>query len=180
MHASPRLRRSIYLWLLLVALALLTACNGAETSPAAPTATPTLPPSSLLCVWQTSPRQLAQVLEVIDGDTIRVEVAGEEYKVRYIGVDTPEREQPFYAEASQVNAELVEGQTVLLVQDISETDQYGRLLRYVFVGDTFVNYELVSRGYAAAATFPPDVACEAMFRQAEADARQAQRGLWAP
>jgi micrococcal nuclease len=68
----------------------------------------------------------------------------------------------------------------LLVKDISETDKYDRLLRYVFVGDTFVNFELVNQGYAAAVTFPPDVACEDVFRSAEADARSRGLGLWAP
>ena len=95
-------------------------------------------------------------------------------------MDTPERERPFYEEATEKNAELVDGQTVLLVKDVSETDKYDRLLRYVFVGDTFVNFELVSQGYAEAVTFPPDVACDGMFRAAETDARSHERGLWAP
>ena len=95
-------------------------------------------------------------------------------------MDTPERDRPFYDEATAKNAEMVDGQTVLLVKDVSETDHYGRLLRYVFVGDTFVNFELVNQGYAAAATFPPNVACEGVFRTAEADARSRGLGSWAP
>lgn len=162
-------------------LLFLSACTDETPSPApTPQGTPTLPPSSRLCIWQTSPRDLATVLEVIDGDTIDVDIDGETYRVRYIGIDTPERERPYYAEATDFNAQLVDGQTVLLVKDVSETDQYDRLLRYIFVGDTFVNFELVNQGYAAAVTFPPDVSCEGMFRAAEADARSRGLGLWAP
>jgi len=160
---------------------LICACTPETPAPApAPEVTPTLPPSSRLCIAPTSPRQLAMVVKVIDGDTIEVDLDGDTYRVRYIGMDTPERERPFYEEATAVNAELVEGQPVLLVKDVSETDQYDRLLRYVFVGDTFVNFELVNQGYAAAVTFPPDVACEEVFRHAEADARNRGLGLWRP
>jgi len=167
--------------LLLLLLLLLSACT--PTTPAnnpAPESTPTLPPSSILCIGQSSPRQLATVVRVVDGDTIKVDLDGETYKVRYIGMDTPEKDRPFFEEATTKNAELVDGQAVLLVKDVSETDRYDRLLRYVFVGDTFVNFELVNQGYAAAATFPPDVACDGMFHAAEADARSRGLGLWAP
>ena len=66
------------------------------------------------------------------------------------------------------------------MKDVSETDKYGRLLRYVFAGDTFVNFELVNQGFAAAASFPPDVSCDGMVHLAEEDARSHARGLWAP
>jgi micrococcal nuclease len=62
---------------------------------------------------------------------------------------------------------------------VSETDRFGRLLRYVFVGDLFVNYELVRAGFANPASFPPDVACEAVFSRAEVEARAEGAGLWA-
>jgi micrococcal nuclease len=166
-----------YLIYFLLLLFLLSAC-AAATPTAAPT--PTLPPSAGLCIPAGSPRQVARVVDVVDGDTIRVEIDGETYKVRYIGMDTPERDRPFYQEATARNAEMVDGQAVLLVKDVSETDKYDRLLRYVFAGDTFVNFELVNQGYAAAATFPPDVSCDATFRLAETDARSHERGLWAP
>jgi micrococcal nuclease len=160
---------------------LLSAC--APDTPAStptPDVTPTLPPASMLCIWQTNPRQVATVVDVVDGDTIKVDLDGETYKVRYIGMDTPEKDRPFYEEATAKNAEMVDGQTVLLVKDVSETDKYDRLLRYVFVDDTFVNFELVNQGYAAAASFPPDVSCDGMFRAAESDARSHEKGLWAP
>jgi micrococcal nuclease len=105
--------------------------------------------------------------------------------VRYIGIDTPETVKPdspveyFGKEASDRNTQLVDGQSVTLVRDVSETDQYGRLLAYVLVGDTFVNYQLISEGYASQVTFPPDIACMDTFKQAERDARLAKRGLWA-
>jgi micrococcal nuclease len=181
MKTPSRTYNRFFHTLFLFSLLLLSACVPGTPSPT-PTAvaTPTLPPASMLCVWQTNPRQVATVVDVVDGDTIKVDLDGETYKVRYIGMDTPEKGRPFFEEASAKNAELVDGQTVLLVKDVSETDRYDRLLRYVFVGDTFVNFELVNQGYAAAASYPPDVSCDGMFRAAEADARSHERGLWAP
>jgi endonuclease YncB( thermonuclease family) len=96
-------------------------------------------------------------------------------------MDTPEnttKNEFFGAEATAKNKELVEGKSVLLVKDVSETDRYDRLLRYVFVGDIFVNYELVKQGYANPATYPPDVACVETFLQAEREVREDGLGLW--
>ncbi len=128
----------------------------------------------------------ASVTRVIDGDTIEVEIEGESYKVRYIGIDTPELHHPtkpvgyFAQEAYEKNRELVEGQTVFLEKDVSETDQYGRLLRYVYVGDIFVNAYLVQQGYALVSTYPPDVKYQERFLELQREAREAGRGLWGP
>jgi len=122
----------------------------------------------------------AQVVRITDGDTIRVRIGGVERPLRYILVNTPETDQPFGAEATAANRRLVEGQTVYLLKDVSETDRYNRLLRYVFLADgTHVNAELVRQGYAQVATYPPDVSRLAEMRAAEAEARAAGRGLWA-
>jgi len=133
------------------------------------------------CVPDAAP-QIAQVLRVVDGDTLRVALDGAEYSVRYIGMDTPEntKTREYYGqEASERNAELVRGGTALLYRDVSETDRYGRLLRYVVLPDgTFVNLALVREGYANAATYPPDVSCAADFQAAEQEARENGRGLW--
>jgi len=103
------------------------------------------------------------VVRVVDGDTIVVVVDGVEYRVRYIGIDTPETVHPsepvecFGREASQRNRSLVEGKAVVLEKDVSETDQYGRLLRHVWVEGEMVNAALVGEGYAQVSTYPPDV-----------------------
>lgn len=131
----------------------------------------------------TSPVVLGGVLvtRVVDGDTIELE-SGE--RVRYIGVDTPETVDPrkvvqcFGKEASKKNAELVLNQRVRLEKDASDKDKYGRLLRYVYVGDTFMNDYLVREGFAKASSYPPDVKFQDQFRSAEQEARQANRGLW--
>ena len=121
----------------------------------------------------------ALVVRVIDGDTIEVEIAGQNYRVRYIGMDTPERGDLFFQEATDANALLVAGQTVTMVKDVSETDRYGRLLRYVYLADgTFVNAELVRQGYALVATYPPDVAHQELFVTLQQEAREAAVGLW--
>ncbi len=121
----------------------------------------------------------ALVVRVIDGDTIEVEIAGQNYRVRYIGMDTPERGDLFFQEATDANALLVAGQTVTMVKDVSETDRYGRLLRYVYLADgTFVNAELVRQGYAQVATYPPDVAHQELFVTLQQEAREAAVGLW--
>ncbi len=130
-------------------------------------------------------RTHAHVVRVVDGDTIHVAIAGKPYTLRYIGVDTPETvhpEQPVEwmgPEASAANKELVMGETVWLEKDISETDRYGRLLRYVFLEDgTFVNAELVRRGFAQVVTYPPDVKYHDLFLAMQQEAREAGRGLW--
>lgn len=123
---------------------------------------------------------LAVVTNIVDGDTIDVSIDGITYRVRYIGMDTPERGDHFFDEATEANRVLVEGETVLLVKDVSETDRYGRLLRYVYLQDgTFVNAELVKQGYALIATFPPDVRHQDLFLELQEEARHAGRGLWA-
>jgi len=126
----------------------------------------------------------ATVTRVVDGDTIEVEIEGQQFKVRYIGIDTPESVDPrtpvecFGKEASQRNRELVEGQTVGLEKDISNTDGFGRLLRYVWLDGRLVNARLVSEGYALAATYPPDVRYSELFAQLQGEAREAGLGLW--
>ena len=130
-------------------------------------------------------RVAARVVDVVDGDTIKVRVGGEVYKVRYIGIDCPETVHPekpvewMGPEASEANRGLVEGQTVFLEKDVSETDKYGRLLRYVFLADgTFVNAELVRLGYAQAVTYPPDVQYQELLREVQREAMDGGRGLW--
>lgn len=126
----------------------------------------------------------AMVTEIIDGDTIAVLINDREYRVRYIGIDSPETRdpntgvQPFGPEATEANRKLVAGQTVGLEQDVSETDRYGRLLRYVWVGEVLVNAELVRQGYAMASTYQPDVKYQALFTELQREARAGGRGLW--
>ena len=126
----------------------------------------------------------AQVTRVVDGDTIEVSIGGTLYRVRYIGIDTPETVAPdrpvgcYGPEASAANKALVEGKTVTLEKDVSDMDQYGRLLRYVYVGSTFVNAELVRQGYAHAYTYPPDVKYTPYLLGLQQEARDAHRGLW--
>lgn len=129
-------------------------------------------PTPLSCDW-------AQVTAVVDGDTIDVVIGATIDRVRYIGMNTAERGQPCYSEATAANSSLVQGQTVCLDRDVSETDRYGRLLRYVYVGETMVNAELVRQGLASAATYPPDVRYADWFVQLEQEARAAGRGCWA-
>lgn len=152
------------------AISMPTAAIETAASPSTPTA-PTA-------------TELYEVVRVIDGDTIEVAIAGVPTTVRYIGVDTPETVHPseptgcFGAEASAYNKALVAGTFVQLERDISDTDKYGRLLRYVYVDGVMVNYELVRGGYAQVVTYPPDVRYTDMFRAAEASARTAGLGLW--
>jgi micrococcal nuclease len=132
---------------------------------------------------QTSSSSTYLVTRVIDGDTIELE-GGE--KVRYIGINTPETKHPtkgkecFGEEASQQNKQLVEGKQVRLEQDVQERDRYGRLLAYVYLdeSDLFVNEYLVQSGYAYESPYPPNIAYQEQFEEAELRAREELRGLW--
>jgi len=129
------------------------------------------------------------VTRITDGDTIHVDISGIDYRLRYIGMDTPESVkpdtpvQPYAKAAAARNAALVAGRDVILEKDVSETDSYGRLLRYVWIHDggawTMANMELVRTGYAHVLTYPPDVKYASLFVDAERTARDAGLGLWA-
>jgi micrococcal nuclease len=108
------------------------------------------------------PRTLTgPVVQIVDGDTIDVELDGRKVRVRYIGINTPETkhstkgQEPRGPEASAANRRLVEGQTVCLELDVQDWDRYQRLLAYVHVGEVMINAELVRLGYAQVATYPP-------------------------
>ena len=129
------------------------------------------------CIPVSTAPNTARVSRVIDGDTV-VLSSGEH--VRYIGVDTPEMDpfEPFAQAATDANRALVEGKTVRLEKDTSETDRYGRLLRYVWVGDTMVNLELVKSGLAEAKAYPPDVRYQQQLDAAEDQAKESGLGMW--
>ena len=129
------------------------------------------------------------VTKVIDGDTFEIEFNGKMAKVRIIGIDTPETVDPrravgcFGKKASEETKRLIEGKEVVLTKDISETDKYNRLLRYVYLpigegNNLFVNDYLIRQGFAKNLTYPPDIKHNARFLEAEKEARDNLRGLW--
>ena len=136
----------------------------------------------LLCLFIfgcQAPPGTVKVVRVIDGDTITIEG---NCRVRYIGIDTPEtypRAEAYGIEALEANRRLVAGKRVRLERDVSDTDRYHRLLRYVYVDDVFVNAELVKMGLARAWAYPPDISCQDYLEELEAEARRAGLGMWA-
>lgn len=130
--------------------------------------------------------ETATVTRVVDGDTLVVSIAGQEERVRLIGVDTPETVHPqkpveyFGKEASAFTRQLVEGKTVRLEEDADTTDRdrYDRLLRYAYLPDgRLLNAEIIGQGYGHAYTRFPFTKMEE-FRRLQREAREAGRGLW--
>lgn len=177
--------------LLPVLLLWASACSGhvVDLSYQAPATLPQEPPGF----------ERATVTRVVDGDTIEVRITarvegpgagqarvGGSYDVRLIGMDTPESVKPgspvecFGREASAATEALVEDQAVTLVKDVEETDSYGRLLRYVYVGQEMIDARLVANGYAQAYTYPPNVRHSALLVALQREARTDDRGLWSP
>ncbi len=126
------------------------------------------------------------VMRVIDGDTFVVaDGSPKGVKVRLIGVDAPEtrnsgkRKIGFYGkEAKEYLHKLIDGKQVRLAYDAGKRDRYGRLLAYVYVGNLFINADLVKKGYAQVYTVPPNVKYAELFVELEREARQGKRGLW--
>ena len=128
-----------------------------------------------------------ELLHVVDGDTIGVRYEGREERVRYIGIDTPEVDheggefsEPFAEEATAANERLLGEGPLRLVFDVEHRDRYGRLLAYVFVGETMINEALLREGLAVVLTIPPNVRHAERFVAAQEAARAAEVGLWAP
>jgi micrococcal nuclease len=137
-------------------------------------------------LWRDEPPRTAtvHVTRVVDGDTVEVSLGGRTEDVRYIGVDTPETVKPgapvdcFGPQASSFNHRLVEGRRVRLVFGEERRDVYGRLLAYVYLGERFVNAELVRRGLARTLAIAPNDRYAERFKRLEIAASRGGRGLW--
>jgi micrococcal nuclease len=129
----------------------------------------------------------AVVAEVVDGDTVTIEVGGQREDVRLLGIDTPETVHPtkpvecYGPEASaRTEALLPPGTRVRLERDVEARDQYGRLLAYVYRADDdlFVNQSLVEGGFADVLIIEPNGAYAPQFRAAREAAGRAGQGRW--
>ena len=128
----------------------------------------------LILVFHPSFRGIG-VEEVRDGDTIVLE-NGE--VVRYIGIDTPERDDPFYGEATEANQEMLERGRITIEYDQDRRDRYGRLLAYVWVDTLLLNAELIRKGLASVYLFSPNLKYRERFIALQREARQKSVGIW--
>jgi len=118
----------------------------------------------------------ATVASVIDGDTIAL---SDGTKVRYLGVNTPERGQPFYEEAKRFNEQLVQGRAVRLETKGQAPDAYGRRLAYVSVGDVLVNARLIAEGLGHLFVIG-SLGRYDEWLQLQKDAQAQRKGMWRP
>jgi micrococcal nuclease len=159
--------------MLRVAVAMLALALGACSTPSIRLADPS-----------PGARTPAPVLRVVDGDTIHVDLGGEDVTIRLIGIDTPEVEGPFTdrecfgAMASRHAHEALDGSTVELEFDVERLDRFGRTLAYVWLDGELVNERLVRERFATVSTFPPNVRYVDRFVEAERAARDEGAGLW--
>lgn len=131
---------------------------------------------------------LYEVIKVVDGDTLKININGTEETLRLIGMDTPEVVDPrkpvqcFGKEASNKAKEILTGKKVRLEADStqSDRDKYNRLLRYVILEDgTNFNKMMISEGYAHEYTYEKPYKYWVDFKEAERKAKQEEKGLWA-
>jgi hypothetical protein len=115
-------------------------------------------PADASCTGSNSARVVGTVTDVWSGDSIQVNINGQSYEVRYIGVDAGD--QP-----ADTNRQLVEGKQVLLITDTTDADEFGRLPRYVIADGVFVNLELLRRNAVYISIEAPDLSCEQVFKQ---------------
>lgn len=127
-----------------------------------------------------------EVIRVVDGDTIKVNISGEVESLRLIGVDTPESVHPKKEKnvpegkiASDYVKNLIEGEDVYVEFDVEERDRYGRYLAYIYLEDgEMLNNKLVKEGYAQLSTYPPNVRYVDMFKESARIARDSGVGFY--
>lgn len=177
-----RTNKQLTIYVLAIILAVIQILFGKDIPLPKTSLIPTNIPTPTIFVGE---KQIVKVVRVIDGDTIEIEG---KIKVRYIGINTPEiyhdttgkktGEQCFADNAYLENKKLVEGKTITLIKDVSEKDKYGRLLRYVYVGDLFINDYLMTNGYAKIMMIKPDIKYYQQFKIEEKDAKEKKLGIW--
>lgn len=119
--------------------------------------------------------EIVHVVRVIDGDTVEL-LDGR--LLRYIGINAPEKGNPYSVESKESNQRMVEGRDIKVVYDVEKEDHYGRLLGYAYSDGVFINLELIRNGLAESYIIEPNDKHEAEFKLAELDAKQERRGIW--
>ena len=136
--------------------------------------------------------QEAYVTKIIDGDTIGVTIDGKYYKVRFIGINCPEYTkeiEPYGKEATEYTNEKLYNKTIYLQKDVTDTDDYDRLLRYIWlekvdtineesVKNYLFNYDLVAKGLAQSNYYKPNVTLQDYLEYAEINAKRNKIGMW--
>jgi micrococcal nuclease len=136
-------------------------------------------------VDEETQQEKVTVVSVTDGDTIRVDINGENKPVRLIGINTPELSHPsepvqcYSQEAKKALENLILNKEVTLEIDISETDKYNRLLRYIWIDEILVNEYMTQNGYAFSSSYPPDTKYQSRIKAGEDYAKANSLGLWA-
>ncbi len=134
----------------------------------------------------------AYVTKVVDGDTIWVQITGKDYKVRMIGMNSPEYTkeiEPYGKEATEFTTNMLLNKTIYLQKDVSETDDYDRLLRYVWidkvdnitpdtVSKSLFNYIIVEEGLAKSKYYSPDISLQEYLDNAQNNAQSNKKGIW--
>lgn len=134
----------------------------------------------------------AKVTKIVDGDTIWVDINGDEEKVRFIGVNCPEyttKIEPYGKEATEYTTNELLGKTIYLQKDVSETDDYNRLLRYIWlekvdnineenIRQYLFNAKLVLNGYAQSNYYKPDISLQNYLEKFENEAKENHLGMW--
>ena len=126
-----------------------------------------------------------KVLRVVDGDTFKCMIDGKEQTVRLIGVDTPESVNPKEEKntvegkiASEYTKRYLENRDVELEYDIQKADKYGRILAYVWNGDTLFNFKLIRDGIAKPMTIAPNVKYSKIIKNLEKKAVENNKGFF--
>jgi micrococcal nuclease len=131
------------------------------------------------CSQSDEPQKEYKLIEVIDGDTIYVRSAeGKRLRLRYIGIDCPEKGDRYYYLAREENKKLLSEGRIKFEFDNHREDQYGRLLAYVFVDNFMVNVELLKQGLARFYDDPHNKKYRKLLKRMEKKARKNNRGLW--
>lgn len=165
-------KKKLIIYLLIIIYAIFQLISGKNNPQLKVFINPTNVPTPTFFIGK---KQTALVTRVIDGDTIEIEG---KIKVRYIGINSPEIDQCFANESYLENKKFVEGKTVTLVKDVSDKDKYGRLLRYVYVGDQFINEYLIKNGFAKLMTIKPDIVFSQQFKEDQSNAKNNGIGIW--
>ncbi len=135
---------------------------------------------SLAPAWAAD--ELRTVVKVYSGTVIKLQsqtAKGKDVKVRYIGVDAPDKGKPFFDICRNANRALVENRKVRVQSDAASTESGGRPLVSVYAGEAFINAELIRNGYGLVATSDGNFQNRDLFLALQQEARKNRRGLWA-